>query len=220
MAKILIVEDETDIAEHLALFFQSQGFEAVHVDDGALVVDAVKREQPSLIVLDLMLPNKDGIACCKDIRTFSNVPIVMLTARGEQVHKLAGLEVGADDYVCKPFDTVELVLRVKAILRRSDGHVSYQAWQLDDQSHDVRFRELHIALSSLEYALFSLLFRAPERIFSREQILELAYPDYRDITDRSVDSHVKNIRKKFKQVGIAPSPIQSVYGAGYRFSPQ
>lgn len=219
MPRILIVEDEHDIAENLQLFFQHQEFETRHVDDGALVISAVKSYQPDLIVMDLMLPNIGGVELTSEIRSFSNVPIVMLTAKVEQVDKLVGLEAGADDYMCKPFDAMELILRVKAILNRTEGKVQFSNLALYPENREVTYKGQQVGLSALEFNLFELLYKAPERIYSREQIIELAYPQYRDITDRTIDSHVKNIRKKFKEAGAEGGPIQSVYGAGYRFSP-
>lgn len=219
MQKILIVEDEQDIAETLELFIQHQGYQTLCLNDGKDVVETVRRERPSLIVLDLMLPNKDGLTCCEEIRQFSNVPIIMLTAKVSQGDKLQGLEHGADDYVCKPFDAMELVLRIKAILNRTCGNVQYDVIKVVSDKREVKIQGQAIALSALEFNLFELLFNAPERIYSREQIIELAYPHYRDITDRTIDSHVKNIRKKFKEAGVTRDPIQSVYGAGYRFCP-
>lgn len=218
MDKILIVEDEPDISENVELFLQHNGFETLVVDDGAKVVATVKQFKPALIVLDLMLPNKDGLSCCQDIREFSNVPIIMVTAKSEQVDKLLGLEVGADDYVCKPFDISELILRVKAILKRAKGLVSYSIVAINPQTKEATLHGQSLGLSALEFSLFELLFRSPERVYSRAQIIEMAYPDNRDITDRTVDSHVKNIRKKFKALGAEDTPIQSVYGAGYRYS--
>lgn len=219
MPRILIVEDEHDIAENLQLFFQHQEFETRHVDDGALVISAVKSYQPDLIVMDLMLPNIGGVELTSEIRSFSNVPIVMLTAKVEQVDKLVGLEAGADDYMCKPFDAMELILRVKAILNRTEGKVQFSNLALYPENREVTYKGQQVGLSALEFNLFELLYNAPERIYSREQIIEQAYPQYRDITDRTIDSHVKNIRKKFKEAGAEGGPIQSVYGAGYRFSP-
>ncbi len=219
MTTILIVEDDEDIAELLELFFQNEGYATVHVDDGNVVVAAVKQHTPDLIVMDLMLPNQDGIVCTQAIREFSNVPIMMLTARIQQIEKLQGLEVGADDYICKPFDVHEMVLRAKAILRRTEGQVSFSQWTLDADALLIKVNGHKVELSALEFSLFKLLFDSPKRVYSRDQIIELAYPDYRDITDRAIDTHVKKIRKKFKQVGLAESPIQSVYGAGYRFLP-
>ena len=216
--KILIVEDEADIAEHMQLFLQDAGYVAVHVDDGANVLDAVKRERPDLIVMDVMMPNKDGIACSDEIRGFSNVPIIMVTALGAQKDRLSGLEIGADDYVCKPFDVTELLLRIKAVLRRTAYSVNFTAWHFNEDALEAVYQDTHVTLSALEFALFALLCASPERIYSRDQIIQLAYPDHRDITDRAIDSHVKNIRKKLRAKGIEESPIRSIYGAGYKFS--
>ncbi len=216
--KILIVEDDSDISEHLVLFYQHQGFDTKAVEDGALVIGAVKDYQPDLIIMDLMLPNKNGIECCTEIRVFSNVPIIMLTASAEKTDKYVGLESGADDYVCKPFDVMELILRSKAILQRTAGNVSFTTLTVVPEEAKVVYQDKKIDLSTLEYNLFYLLYSNPERIYSRDQILHLAYPQYRHITDRTIDSHVKKIRNKFKSAGVLENPIESIYGAGYRFS--
>jgi len=141
----------------------------------------------------------------------------MLTAKVEHTDKLAGLKIGADDYICKPFDAMELVLRCEAILKRTTGNVTYGVWTTDPQRQLVKYKSQSIALSVLEFSLFELLIESPERIYSRDQIIALAYPDDRDITDRTVDSHVRKIRKKITQQGVEHCPIESVYGAGYRF---
>ncbi len=216
--KILIVEDDIDIAESLVLFFQHQNYLVKHIDDGALAVQSVKDFHPDIIIMDLMLPNQDGITCCQKIRQFSNVPIVMLTAKVEQADKHEGLVSGADDYVCKPFDIMELVLRTKAILSRTKGHVSFTKITVDQDKTKIVYQGKKVLLSTIEFNLFNLLFSHPEQIYSREKILHLAYPQYRHITDRTVDSHVKKIRNKFKEEGITDNPIESIYGAGYRFA--
>ncbi|QLE86631.1 response regulator transcription factor [Shewanella sp. Scap07] len=215
--KILIVEDDIDIAESLALFYRHHDFETLHVDDGAHVIQAVSTYQPNLIVLDVMLPNKTGIECCEEIRQFSNVPIIMLTAKVNQSDKNIGLSTGADDYLCKPFDTMELILRSKSILARSQGTVSFSKLTVVPEKGKVIYQDKKVELSTLEASLFSLLHNKPERIYSRDEILNLAYPQDRHITDRTIDSHVKKIRNKFKEAGITENPIESVYGAGYRF---
>ncbi|MEM8490227.1 MAG: response regulator transcription factor [Pseudomonadota bacterium] len=213
----MIVEDEVDIAESMQLFLHNAGYQSVHVDDGREVIAGVKQEKPDLVVMDIMLPGVDGIACTKEIRSFSNVPIIMVTARGEQSDKIKGLALGVDDYVSKPFDIEELMLRIKAVLRRVSGSPSFTQWRIQDDTMQIFFLDKKVKLSTLEFALFNLLFKAPERVYSREQIIELAYSDDRDITDRAIDSHVKNIRRKLRDQGIEYSPIQSVYGAGYAF---
>lgn len=216
--KILIVEDDADIADSLVLFYQHHNFDTRLVNDGAYVVDTVTSYQPDIVILDIMLPNINEIDCCKAIREFSNVPIILLTAKVEQTDKYVGLESGADDYVCKPFDIMELILRTKTLLQRTQGQVSYSKLSVFPEQAKVVYQDKPVDLSTLEYNLFSLLYNNPERIYSREQILQQAYPQYRHITDRTIDSHVKKIRNKFKQAGVTENPIESVYGAGYRFS--
>jgi len=216
--KILIVEDDADIADSLVLFYQHHNFDTLLVSDGAYVVDTVTSYQPDIVILDIMLPNVNGVDCCKAIREFSNVPIILLTAKVEQTDKYVGLESGADDYVCKPFDIMELILRTKTLLQRTQGQVSYSKLSVFPEQAKVVYQDKPVDLSTIEYNLFSLLYNNPERIYSREQILQQAYPQYRHITDRTIDSHVKKIRNKFKQAGVTENPIESVYGAGYRFS--
>jgi len=218
--KVLIVEDDQDIANDLQDFLIHFEFETQVVDDGNLVVSAVKRFEPNLVILDLMLPGKDGIACCKEIRQFSNVPVLMLTAKSEQIDKLTGLEVGADDYVCKPFDIMELTLRIKAIIKRTKEYIRFSTFDVNNIKREVRYCDQLINLSALEFDLFELLHASPERVFSREMIIELAYPHCKDITDRTIDSHIKNIRKKFKELGLDLPVIETVYGSGYRFNPK
>jgi len=216
MEHILIVEDEIEIANHLARFFHASGFTTTHLKDGLDVISTVKQTAPSLVILDVMLPGKDGFTCCKEIRTFSEVPIIMLTAKVNEVDRLVGLGAGADDYVCKPFSAPELVMRVKAILKRTKSQPLSKTLVVDKDKQLVLYKNVKVNLTALEYALFLLLFNSPERIYSREQIIDLAYPDLRDITDRAIDSHIKNIRKRFKQAGAEVKVIESVYGAGYK----
>jgi len=216
MEHILIVEDEVEIANHLARFFQASGFSTSHLKDGLGVISEVKKTSPSLVILDIMLPGKDGVTCCEEIRSFSEVPIIMLTAKVNEIDRLVGLGAGADDYVCKPFSAPELVMRVKAILKRSQNQLPSKTLTIDKNKQLVFYKNEKVNLTALEYALFLLLFNSPERIYSREHIIDLAYPDLRDITDRAIDSHVKNIRKRFKQIGAHEKIIESVYGAGYK----
>lgn len=216
--KILIVEDDLDIAEDLQDVLEYHGYSAEIESNGLAVKDKVMQFQPDLILLDLMLPGQDGEACCKQVREFTNVPIIMLTAKVEQADKLSGLSLGADDYVCKPFDMAELMLRIDAVIRRTQGQIQFSQFNINDERKEVSYLGQVVPLSALEYALFALLYNSPERVFSRDQIIDLAYPGFRDITDRAIDSHVKNIRKKFKAHGIASAAISAVYGMGYRFS--
>lgn len=220
MAKVLIVEDERQIAEYIYKYLTHAGFEAIVLNSGEFAVATVKKEQPDLVVLDVMLPVKDGVACCKEIRTFSDVPVIMLTAKSRDIDRIVGLEAGADDYVCKPFNAKELVLRVQAILKRF--HVAANVDEgliLDNQNFTITYNEKMMKLTLLEFSLFQLLVNKPSRIFSRQQIISLAYTEEKDITERAVDSHVKNLRKKIKSLGIEEVVIDCVYGAGYQYLP-
>lgn len=218
MNTILLVEDDQDIVNLVQLFLKNAGYQVVHVGDGNEVMAKVQSAQPDLIIMDIMLPSKDGVTCTQEIRASYNVPVIMLTAKVEQSDKLTGLENGADDYLCKPFDIQELLLRIKALLRRTAGQVHYEQWLIDEDELKVSYKNTFVDLTVLEFKLFSLLFDSPNRVFSRDQIIDLAYTDFRDITDRAIDSHIKNLRKKLKQNDIDPAHIQSVYGAGYRFN--
>jgi len=217
MASILLVEDDLEIAENVLLFLEAQNYKATHLASGEDVVETVKRDHPDLVLLDLMLPVKGGIECCKQIREFSDTPIIMLTAKVEEISRLIGLEAGADDYVCKPFSAMELMLRIKAILRRTKKTPATDTFSVNSETFKLSFQLKSIELTHLEFSLFNLLYKQPERIYSRAQILDFAYPDMRDISDRTVDVHVKNIRNKIKSLGLFDTVIESVYGAGYRY---
>lgn len=217
MSYILLVEDDLEIAENVNMFLQASDFETIHLASGENVVETVKKNEPSLILLDVMLPVLDGITCCKKIREFSDVPIILITAQVEERDRIVGLGAGADDYVCKPFSAIELVLRIKAILRRVTKGNQNNVFKLDKNTFEISFKEHRTELTGLEFTLFELLYSQPGRIYSRQQLLDQAYPDIRDISDRTIDSHIKNIRKKIKTLDINNSVIESVYGAGYRF---
>lgn len=216
MSKILIVEDEAEIATHIIRFFNAKGFETQHLASGEHVCEHVKVFKPDLIILDLMIPHTDGLTVCEQVRTFSNVPIIMVTAKVSEMDRLKGLESGADDYVCKPFSAAELVMRAQAILRRTQNNVNYEVLTIDSNSQKLFYKDTVIPLTALEFDLVELLFNNPERVYSRDQIIERAYPGLTEITDRTIDSHIKNIRKKFKQANMTDKVIESVYGAGYR----
>ncbi|MBQ4877866.1 response regulator [Pseudoalteromonas luteoviolacea] len=219
---ILIVEDDFDIAEQVMLFFKASGFEITHIADGADVVDWVRENSPDAILMDIMLPNQDGVECMKQIREFSMVPIVMLTAKVSEADRLKGLEFGADDYVCKPFSAAELVMRIKAILRRCSAPQISEAPDIEVNESQllVSLKGQSLSLTKVEFDVFAMLYNAPNRVFSRQQILDHIQPDNFDISDRVIDSHIKNIRKKIKNIEISPKIVESVYGAGYRFNEQ
>jgi len=217
MSYILLVEDDLEIAENVILFLKASRFETRHLASGEHVVSTVKDFEPDLILLDLMLPVMDGIECCKQIREFSDVPVVMMTAKVEEIDRCIGLEAGADDYVCKPFSAAELMLRIKAIIRRTNRSKKASDFNFNQETLKLNCRDLCVELTHLESKLFSLLFNKPSRVYSREQILDLAYPDIRDISDRTIDAHVKNLRKKIKTLNIGCEVVESVYGVGYRY---
>ncbi|ATD09249.1 response regulator [Pseudoalteromonas piscicida] len=220
-SRILLVEDDQDIAEQVLLFFRASGFEMFHITDGAEVVPWVKANQPDAILMDIMLPNQDGVECMRQIREFSEVPIVMLTAKVAEADRLKGLEVGADDYVCKPFSAAELVMRMKAILRRCVNTNAYQKpIEVNREELTVKLNGSTLGLTKVEFDVFALLYDAPNRVFSRQQILDYIQPDNFDISDRVIDSHIKNIRKKIKGLDLSPKIVESVYGAGYRYNGQ
>ncbi|MBQ4838127.1 MULTISPECIES: response regulator [Pseudoalteromonas] len=219
---ILIVEDDFDIAEQVMLFFKASGFKITHIADGAEVVSWVRENGPDAILMDIMLPNQDGVVCMQQIREFSMVPIVMLTAKVSESDRLKGLEFGADDYVCKPFSAAELVMRIKAILRRCSAPVVSDTPDIEVNESQllVSLKGQSLSLTKVEFDVFAMLYNAPNRVFSRQQILDHIQPDNFDISDRVIDSHIKNIRKKIKNIDISPKIVESVYGAGYRFNEQ
>ncbi len=218
-AKILIVEDEPKLAALLGDYFRASGYEANWIADGREVVPAVKANPPDLIVLDLMLPGRDGLDVCRELRTFTNIPLVMVTARVEEIDRLLGLELGADDYICKPFSPREVVARVKAVFRRvSRGAVPASALGLtiDEHQYVAAFDGKPLDLTPVEFRLLRTLAAAPGRVFSRTQLLDNLYADHRVVTDRTVDSHVKNLRRKLQRASPDREFVESVYGVGYK----
>ncbi len=220
---ILIVEDEPKIASLLEDYLRSRGgyrCRTVHRGDEAL--DAFHAEKPDLVLLDLMLPGLDGIDVCKALRAESTVPIIMVTARIEEIDRLLGLELGADDYICKPFSPREVVARVKAVLRRTlkngisgvSGEVNLV---LDRERFLASLNGTPLDLTPVEFALLEALQARPGSVLTREQLLDRMYDDYRVVSDRAVDTHIKNLRKKLETAG-GSDRIESVYGVGYRFS--
>lgn len=219
--RILIVEDEPKLAQLLADYLTSSGYHTQMVGDGREVVPALKAGHFDLMLLDLMLPGRDGLEVCKDVRTFSNIPIVMVTARVEEIDRLLGLELGADDYICKPFSPREVVARVKAILRRSPQQVKAQIdakLSIDEAQFKATLNGQLLDLTPVEFRLLKALSVAPGRVFSRQQLLNTLYEDHRVVTDRTVDSHVKNLRRKLQQANPGDELIESIYGVGYRFT--
>jgi two-component system response regulator BaeR len=226
MSTVLVIEDEPKLAALLVNYLRAAGLDSHVIADGHAAVPAVQALNPSIILLDLMLPGRDGIEICRDVRRFSRIPIIMLTARVEEVDRLLGLETGADDYLCKPYSPREVVARVKAQLRRSQWHASEATPQTLQAADPLRIDEsqcraswgIHdLDLTPAELRLLGTLARSPGRVFSRDQLLEHLHADGRAVTDRAIDSHVRNIRRKLEQAGEGESPIRSVYGVGYAY---
>jgi len=213
---ITIVEDEPELASVIADYAQAAGYAPAVFGDGAQALAAIRRAPPALVVLDLMLPGMDGLALCRAIRAFSSVPIVMVTARVEEVDRLLGLETGADDYLCKPFSPRELMARIKAILRRSGTPAAAPALVLDEAARRIALHGQALELTPSEYAILAALARRPGQVLSRAQLLDAARADNLDATDRAIDSHVKNLRRKMDAVAPGLEPIRSIYGLGYR----
>ncbi|WFE67749.1 response regulator [Thiomicrospira sp. R3] len=214
---ILIIEDEKRIADLLSDYLKMSDYQVSHLNTGINAVETIKQNQPDLILLDIMLPGMDGLEICKQVRKTSQVPIIMVSARVEELDRILGLEIGADDYICKPFSPREVVARVKAVLRR---HYELQAptdWLLDESRSQVQYQQKSVALTSVEFALFQVLFEHPGQIFSRTQLMRRIYQDGRVVSDRTVDSHIKKLRQKLHQAWPDDEVIHSVYGIGYKF---
>lgn len=219
---VLIVEDEQKLAQLLSDYLQNSGFHTHCIYEGASVIEWIKTNNPSLILLDLMLPGKDGMEVCKGIRAFSNTPIIMVTARVEEIDRLLGLELGADDYICKPFSPREVVARVKAVLRRT-GTTSTSPdsmIQLDEARYQATANDKPLNLTAVEFQLLNILVTEPGRIYSREQLMDHIYTDHRIVNDRTIDSHIKKLRKRIGEVIPNTTIIHSVYGVGYKYEPE
>lgn len=218
-----MVEDDEDLGQVLSQFLTISDFSVEWLKSGDLVLPYLSKHQPDIILMDVQLPKIDGISLCKLIRQSSNVPIVMLTSKSDEVSRLIGLQTGADDYVCKPFSAPELILRIKAILRRgsavSENTSIASPLSLDKDCFTICFGENSEELTAIEANLLELLLDSPNRIFSREQILAQVYGSDRFVSDRTIDSHIKNVRKKLEMIGAGKDVIESVYGAGYRYNP-
>ncbi len=218
MSRILIVEDEPKLAALEADYLRSAGYDTHAIGNGAEVVPWVRAHSPDLILLDLMLPGRDGLEICRELRTFSDVPIVMVTAKVEEIDRLIGLDLGADDYVCKPFSVRELVARVRAILRRRDAPSTAAARGLilDEEKHLAQLDGRGLDLTPVEFRLLSTLASPAGRVFSRAGLLARLYEDHRVVTDRTVDAHIKNLRRKLEAARPGEELVRSIYGVGYK----
>jgi two-component system response regulator BaeR len=216
--KILVVDDEPKLAALLRDYLQQAGYETYCIEHGDQVVPWVKEQNPDMILLDLTLPGKDGLDICKEIRFFSTVPIIMITARVEEIDRLLGLELGADDYICKPFSPREVVARVKTVLRRAGGATTQASGLvLDESRYHAAINGQELDLTAVEFKLLQFLANSPGRIFGRQQLMDQIYPDKRIVTDRAIDSHIKKLRRKISLTAPNVELIHSIYSVGYKF---
>lgn len=216
---ILIVEDEPKLASLLADYLRASSFEPHCLEDGTEVVPWVREHRPELILLDLMLPGRDGMEICTDIRTFSTVPIIMVTARIEEIDRLLGLEIGADDYICKPFSPREVIARVRAVLRRTQPGQTLETGDivLDEYRWRASLGGRDLGLTAVEFKLLQFLMANPGRIYRRQQLMDKIYPDERIVSERTIDSHIKKLRRKIESANPGASLIHAVYSVGYKF---
>lgn len=216
---ILIVEDEVKLAQLLSDYLIQSGFKTRCIDNGPAALVTVQQTPFDLILLDLMLPGMDGIEVCKAVRGFSTVPIIMITARVEEIDRLLGLELGADDYICKPFSPREVVARVKAVLRRSasTSPMRDDELRLDAAGYRAMLCGQDLGLTAVEFKLLQILHSQPGRIFSRDQLMDRMYDDRRIVSDRTIDSHIKKLRRKMAASPSSHEWISSVYSVGYKF---
>ena len=222
--KILVVDDEPKIAEICQDYLKASGYEVVTARTGPDGLSAARRERPDLVVLDLMLPEMDGLDVCRTLRRESDVPIIMLTARVEETDKLIGLEIGADDYITKPFSPRELVARVRVVLRRVSGDPASNVIRagevsLDRARYEVNLSDQSIALTTTEFEILAALMSQPGRIFSRAQLLNAVHGMAFESYQRAIDSHIRNLRRKLEKGDDKVNYIVTVHGVGYKFEP-
>lgn len=224
--RVLVVEDEQGIREVLKLYLEKEGYESYFAEDGEKALTLFDEIYPDFILLDLMLPKISGEEVCKKIRKTSNIPIIMITAKDQEIHRLKGLEIGADDYVLKPFSPKEVMMRIKAIWRRTglqnETKLVYDEGKfvMDEASYKLWIENREVDLTKNEFKILWTLAKNPERTYSREQIIELSFSIDFEGFDRTIDVHIKNIRKKIEEISTKktkPIYIHTVYGIGYMF---
>ena len=223
--RVLVVEDEPDLAQILVDYLKRDGFAASTQADGLLAMKELQRTQFDLLLLDLMLPGMDGLTILRELRKTSSIPVIVVTAKVEEIDRLIGLELGADDYICKPYSPREVVARVKAVLRRAQHAPAALATtgasliEIDGDCWQVRVAGQRLDLTPKEFQLLQALVKKPGRVFSRGQLLDSIYEDNFEVSERAVDSHMKNLRKKLAQVLPDAEPIRSIYGVGFVYEP-
>ena len=220
---ILIVEDDERIAEVLKSYFENADFKVSVLNTGGTVISNIQTNPPDLILLDLMLPDKDGLTICREIRSFSNVPIIMVTAMVEDIDRLLGLELGADDYICKPFIPREVVARAKAVLRRTrlgyeENNLVVGPLVMDEERYRVTAGGSDIKLTPIEYQLLRIMMSEPDKVFTRNDLICKIQGNNYDGYDRTIDNHIKNLRKKINDHITDHEMIHTVFGVGYKIS--
>jgi two-component system, OmpR family, alkaline phosphatase synthesis response regulator PhoP len=222
--KILVVDDEIKVCDLLRIYGERDGYEVITATDGNSALNQVQEQNPDLILLDLNLPKLDGVEVCRRVRLRSRVPIIMLTARDEERDKIGGLETGADDYVTKPFSPREVMARIRALFRRLEDKATTQepsleaaGFYLDITRHEISYLGLALSLTPAEFKLISVLIRNPGRVYTRLELVEVAFGDLYEGYERIIDAHVKNIRKKLAEIAPEkPVPLITVRGFGYK----
>ncbi|MCX7096652.1 MAG: response regulator [Methylococcales bacterium] len=217
---ILIVEDEPKLAALLVDYLAHDGFDSHCLADGLGVVDWVKKHAPDLILMDVMLPGRDGLALCREIREFSAVPLFLITARIAESDRLHGLEIGADDYICKPYSPKEVVARIKALFRRVNGFSaqlpSIAGFSLNKERLEAHYENHLLELTPKEFRVLAVLLDKPGKVYSRAALMDCLYEDDHDVLDRAIDTHIKNLRRKIQDASGKKEVITSVYGMGYK----
>ncbi len=226
--RVLVVDDEQPLRELICSYLEREGFGVLLAADGPGALELARQHLPDVVVLDIMLPGLDGLEVCRRLRTFSHAYVIMLTARAEEIDRIVGLEVGADDYLTKPFSPRELIARIRAMLRRPRGSTAagpdapstehFGALEIDHAGHTVSLAGASIALTTIEYALLTTLAAHPGRVFTRDQLLERVWGDDYFGDDHVVDVHITNLRKKLGDSSASPRYIETVRGVGYRFA--
>lgn len=217
-ATVLVAEDDATLATILIEALLEAGYVPQHLIDGSEVVEWVRRERPAAVLLDLRLPGKHGFNICRELRSFTTIPLIMITGQNEEIDRLLGLEIGADDYIGKPFNVREVIARLRALLRRSSGwHASVvRPLMLEPAELKAWWHGRALNLTPVEFRLLERLARRPGVVLSRAQLLDVLHADERATNDRTIDSHVKNLRKKLRAITPSFDPLESVYGVGYK----
>jgi len=222
MQKILVVDDDAHIRDVVCFALRRAGYQPLTAGNGRAALEVAAREMPALVVLDILMPELDGTAVCTRLRAKSDMPVIFLTSKDEEMDRVLGLELGADDYVVKPFSPRELVARVKAVLRRkglaaeTEQKLTRGKLAIDAEEHVASWAGSAVALTATEFALLKAIAAQPRRAFTRENLMTAAYPDARFVSDRTIDSHVRHIRAKFQALG--GDPIETVHGVGYKLA--